>query len=75
MAKLPGNEQLCDPHGRPLGTLRDINIEEPAAAVRVAPALGVHAAGVVTHVEIVRPLLRTDVATGCAARAMCAWPP
>jgi hypothetical protein len=28
MAKLPGNEQLCDPHGRPLGTLRDINMLE-----------------------------------------------
>ena len=25
MAKLPGNEQLCDPHGRPLRTLADIN--------------------------------------------------
>jgi hypothetical protein len=28
MAKLPGNEQLCDPSGRPLGTLRDINMLE-----------------------------------------------
>jgi len=28
MAKLPGNEQLCDPQGRPLGTLRDINMLE-----------------------------------------------
>ena len=25
MAKLPGNEQLCDPQGRPLRTLADIN--------------------------------------------------
>ena len=40
-------------------------VEEPAAAVGVAPALGVHAARVVAPVQVVGPLLRLD-GGGCA---------
>ena len=37
-------------------------VEEASAAARVAPALGVHAPGVVAHVEVVGPVLRVDLA-------------
>ncbi len=35
MAKLPGNKQLCDCNGRPLGTLRDLNMLEVRNKVRI----------------------------------------
>jgi len=35
MAKLPGNKQLCDPNGRPLGTLRDLNLLEARHKERI----------------------------------------
>jgi hypothetical protein len=35
MAKLPGNKQLCDPSGRPLGTLREINMLEARHKERI----------------------------------------
>jgi hypothetical protein len=35
MAKLPGNKQLCDCNGRPLGTLRDLNMLEVRHKVRI----------------------------------------
>src|SRR5262252_4787330 len=36
-------------------------VEEPAAAVRVSPALGMYPAGVVAQVKIMRPLLGADL--------------